>query len=56
MKKIIIIAGIVIASGITALSFNKKDTVAKSKVAKIERSDFAIKSINAPMNDISTAD
>lgn len=56
MKKTIICAAILLTSGITAWSFNKKHNDDKAREEVIEKTHFDSKSINTPISDISTAD
>jgi hypothetical protein len=56
MKKVIIIGAVILSSGLTALSFTRKDDKIVMNKLKIEKSDFAVKTINAPKSDLATAD
>jgi uncharacterized protein YpmB len=56
MKKIIIIAVVVLSSVITAFALSRKDEKKDISTLKIQASDFALKSINAPKSDLATAD
>lgn len=56
MKKIIICAAILLTSGITAWSFNKKDNGIKAREEATEKTHFTTKSVSTPISDISTAD
>ena len=56
MKKIIIISGIILTSGVAALSISKKEVRIEQSKLKIEKSDFAMKNMYAPKSDIATAD
>lgn len=57
MKKTIIIAAIIISSGLTAYCFSTTQTKANTSLKiKVNKADFAAKSINAPKADIATAD
>ncbi|MCC8407330.1 hypothetical protein LJ707_00190 [Mucilaginibacter sp. UR6-1] len=56
MKKYIIAAAIVLTSGITAWSFNKKTEVAPEQVIKIEKLNSTNKAPGSNMHDVSTAD
>ncbi|WP_164849980.1 hypothetical protein [Mucilaginibacter limnophilus] len=57
MKKIIICAAILLTSGITAWSFNRKENGGvKAREEAIEKTHFSTRSINTPISDIATAD
>ncbi|MBE9586784.1 hypothetical protein IM792_20210 [Mucilaginibacter sp. JRF] len=56
MKKYIIAAAIILTSGITAWSFNKKSEVASEQIIKIEKSTSTEKAPGNAVRDISTAD
>ena len=56
MKKIIIIAALVLASGFTAFSLTKTDSKAQEIKIKSESANFAAKDSSTPKADIGTAD
>jgi len=57
MKKIIIIAAIIVSSGLTAYCLNVKQTKPVTTLTlKINTADFAAKTLNAPKSDLATAD
>jgi len=56
MKKIIIIAAVILSSALTAFCISKKDDNKTINTLKIEKADFAVKSLNAPKSDLATAD
>lgn len=56
MKKIIICAAILLTSGITAWSFNRKDNGVKAREEAVEKTHFSTKAVNTPISDIATAD
>lgn len=55
MKKIIIAAALVLASGVTAFSLTRTNDQATEKV-KSEKASFAVKDSSRPKSDIATAD
>ncbi|WP_183574757.1 hypothetical protein HDF18_00615 [Mucilaginibacter sp. X5P1] len=56
MKKVIIVAVVVLSSVITAFALSRKDVKKDIITLKIQTSDFALKNINAPKSDLATAD
>jgi len=50
------ISGIILTSGLAALSISKKEAKIEQPKVKIEKNDFAMKNIYAPKSDIATAD
>ncbi len=57
MKKIIVAAAIVLASGITAYSLNnKKNTEAIAEKVKVEKASFSTPAGHGPKSDLATAD
>jgi hypothetical protein len=56
MKKIIIIAVVILSSVITAFALSRKDEKKDVSTLKIHPSDFAVRSMNAPKSDLATAD
>lgn len=55
MKKFIIAAAVLIATGLTAVSLTRKEAKQEIKV-KIEKADFSTKTANAPKSDLGSAD
>ncbi|MCD8739413.1 hypothetical protein LT679_02260 [Mucilaginibacter roseus] len=56
MKKYFIAAAIILTSGITAWSFNKKNDVPAENTIKIEKARLNEKAPGSTIHDISTAD
>ena len=57
MKKIIIIAAIIVFSGLTAYCLNAKQAKpVTASTIKINTADFAVKTLNGPKSDLATAD
>jgi outer membrane murein-binding lipoprotein Lpp len=56
MKKIIIIAAVILSSGLTAFCVTRTNDKTEASKVKIEKTDFAAQSINAPKSDLATAD
>ena len=56
MKKIIIIAAVVLSSAITAFALSNGTSKKEISTIKIQQSDFAAKNISAPKSDLATAD
>jgi hypothetical protein len=57
MKKIIIIAAVIISSGLTAYCLTaKSDKTNVANKLKIDKTEFAVKSMNGPKSDLATAD
>lgn len=59
MKKIIILAAVIVSSGLTtAYCFNTKEnkTATTTTTVKISPADFAVKPLNGPKSDLATAD
>jgi hypothetical protein len=58
MKKITIIVAIIVSSGLTAYCLNAKQTTPSTTITllKVNKADFAVKSLNTPKSDIATAD
>jgi hypothetical protein len=54
MKKVVIIAGIILTTGLTALSISKKDNKAGDIKVRMEKTDFGSK--NAANTVLATAD
>jgi len=55
MKKIIIIA-VVILSAALAFSLSRASEKKENNIVKVEKADFAVKSINTPNPGLATAD
>jgi len=56
MKKIIIIAVVILSSALTTWSLTRSSEKKEANTIKIEKSDFTVKSINAPKSDLGTGD
>jgi hypothetical protein len=56
MKKIIIIAVVILSSALTALSITRKEEKTEIAKLKIEKADFSVKVLNAPKSDLGSAD
>lgn len=56
MKKIIIIAAIVLTSAVTAFSLTRTESKAEQAKIKSETSNFGVKDSSTPKSDIATAD
>lgn len=56
MKKFIIAAAVLIATGLTAVSLTHKETKQEVVKIKIEQSGFSTKDANAPKKDLGSAD
>jgi outer membrane murein-binding lipoprotein Lpp len=57
MKKIIIVAALIVSSGLTAYCLNAKENKQHNATTlKINTADFAVKTLNAPKSDLATAD
>ncbi len=56
MKKYIIAAAIILPSGITAWSFNKKNDVPAEQIIKTEKAHLNEEAPGSTIHDISTAD
>lgn len=56
MKKIAIIAVVILSSALTALALSRSSEKKETNTVKIEKADFAVKSVNAPKSDLATAD
>jgi len=56
MKKIIIIAAVIVSSALTAFAFTKTSDKKETNTPKIERPDLALRTVDAPKSDLATAD
>jgi outer membrane murein-binding lipoprotein Lpp len=57
MKKIIIVAALIVSSGLTAYCLSAKETkTVTATTLKINTADFAVKTLNSPKSDLATAD
>jgi hypothetical protein len=57
MKKIIIVAALIISSGLTAYCLNAKENkINTATTLKINTADFAVKTLHGPKSDLATAD
>ncbi|WP_345213964.1 hypothetical protein [Mucilaginibacter gynuensis] len=56
MKKFIIIAAILLTSGVAALSFTRDTKKEVAQKIKIERTHFSTRDFSSPKSDISSAD
>jgi hypothetical protein len=55
MKKFIIAAAVLIATGLTAVSLTHKEAKQEVKI-KVEKAEFTTKAVNAPKSDLGSAD
>ena len=55
MKKIIIAAAVLIATGLTAVSLTHQEVKQEVKI-KVEKTEFATKTVHAPKSDLGSAD
>ncbi|GGA89256.1 MULTISPECIES: hypothetical protein [Mucilaginibacter] len=55
MKKFIIAAAVLIATGLTAVSLTHKAPKQEAKI-KVEKVEFATKAVNTPKSDLGSAD
>ncbi|WP_154402459.1 hypothetical protein [Mucilaginibacter endophyticus] len=56
MKKFIIAAAVLIATGLTAVSLTHKEDKQEVVKVKIEKSEFSNKAASAPKKDLGSAD
>jgi hypothetical protein len=55
MKKFIIAAAVLIATGLTAVSLTHKEAKQEVKI-KVEKTEFTTKAVNTPKSDLGSAD
>ena len=56
MKKIIIVAALILSTGVTAFSLTSNNDKAAQQKVKTENSTLALKASSSPKSDIATAD
>ena len=55
MKKFIIAAAVLVATGLTAVSLTHKEAKPKVKI-KVEKAEFSAPALNSPKHDLGSAD
>ncbi|SEN84860.1 hypothetical protein SAMN05192574_104343 [Mucilaginibacter gossypiicola] len=55
MKKFIVAAAVLIATGLTAVSLTHKEAKTEIKV-KVEKTEFSNQTLNSPKHDLGSAD
>jgi len=56
MKKIIIIAVVILSSAVTAFCITRNNDTKATNTIKIEKADFAVKSMSTEKSDLGSAD